>query len=150
MARQDWKAAISTLEDVLALKPDHKEAKALKAHSIKERDAAELLEDGESLIEKGKHEEAKLILKKVPTGTKAYERAKTTLEHTDRTLAYNYLTEATTLAKSKKKKDWVKAHAKFVSSIELNSTDKTALERLRKLEKKMKKKRVRFKAYSPS
>lgn len=150
MARQDWKAAISTLEDVLALKPDHEEAKTLKAQSIKERDAAELLEDGESLIEKGKHEEAKLILKKVPADTKAYERAKTTLEHTNRTLAYNYLTEATTLAKSKKKKDWVKAHAKFVSSIELNNADKTALERLRKLEKKMKKKRVRFKAYSPS
>jgi len=138
------------LEDLLALKPDNADAKKLKAQSIKERDAAELLEDGEALIEKGKHEEAKLILQKVAKDTKAYERASSTLEHTNRTLAFNYLTEATALAKSKKKSNLLKAHAKFIESIELSDKNQTAKERLAKLEKRMKKKRIKFKAYQPN
>lgn len=147
--RGDWDVAIGAYDEALDLSPDDDELLAAKKQAQLEREAAEQLEKGEELSEQGKHEEARKVLDEVPEGTRAHKRAQDTLEHVNRTLAFNYKSEAIRLASKRSKKDLRKAHEKFVQALELVPDDEDALKRIASLEKKMRRRRVKFDAYEP-
>lgn len=148
MSRKEWDVALASTKDLLALKPDMEVAKALKAQIIKEREASAQLEVAEGLIERGKHQDAKLLLEKIDSETKAYERAQTALERTNDTLAYNYKNEAVRLISRKRKRDLKRAHGQFIKALNLTPHDDDLIKRVRALEKKLKRKRVKFTAYA--
>ena len=137
-----------SFEDALALKPDATEVISLKAKATHEATALELLEDGEHLLEKGRHEEAQTTLMKIPKDTQAFERAQPTLSHIASTLAYNYRNEATRLSRSKRKEDWSEAHKKIVAALELDSSDAASKELLKSIEQQLKSKKIPFEPYT--
>ena len=145
--RRDWLGAVASFDDVLALKPDSQEAMDLKAKASKEADAVQMLEEGERLLEKGRHEEARTTLLKIPEDSQAFERAQPTLRHISSTLAYNYRNEATRLSRSKKKEDWLEAHRKVVSSLELDPTDAESKKLVEAIESQLKSKKIPFTAF---
>jgi len=146
--RRDWRGALVSFEDALALKPDATEVISLKAKATHEATALELLEDGEHLLEKGRHEEAQTTLMKIPKDTQAFERAQPTLSHIASTLAYNYRNEATRLSRSKRKEDWSEAHKKIVAALELDSSDAASKELLKSIEQQLKSKKIPFEPYT--
>ena len=147
MENSDWDAAIAAFDEAIELAPDNEEAKTNKANAAREKSADATLERGEELIEKGEHEEAKKILEEVPEDTKAHTRAKADLEHLNQTLAHNYKNEAIRLEKSGSKRSLKAAHEKFVQALELTPEDEDILKRTATLEKKMKRKRIKFTPY---
>lgn len=149
MERRDWRGAVASFDDVLALKPDSKDAAEAKSKAQKEADALDILEQGERLLEKGRHEEARNTLLKIPKDSKAFERAQPTLRHIVSTLAYNYRNEATRLSRSKRKEDWLEAHRKIVSALELDASDPEAIKLLEDIEAQLKAKKIPFSEYKP-
>lgn len=143
-ARRDWAGALSSIDDALALKPDHAEALALKAKAQNEASAMQLLEEGERLLERGRHEEARATLQKIPAETQAYTRAVPTMNHIISTLGYNYRNEAMRLSRSKKKEDWLEAHKRISAALELNAADTDALKLLEEIEGQLQAKNVEF------
>lgn len=149
LGRYEWTKAIGTFDEVLALAPDHPNAREKKAQATREREAAEQLERGEELSEQGKHEDASEIFKKIPKGTHAYERAQRDLKHARSTIAYNLKNEALRLSKDSGKKQLKEAHDKIVRALTLVPDDADALALARELEKKMDRARVKHTPYSP-
>lgn len=147
IGRRDWRGAISSIDDALAIKPDLAEATQLKEKAMREADAMSTLEEGERLLEKGRHEEARTTLLNIPQDTYAFERAKPTLTHIVSTLTYNYRNEAMRLLRSKKKEDWLDAHKRVVAALELDKADAEASKLLGDVESQLKAKNVPFTPY---
>lgn len=147
LGRYEWTKAIGTFDEVLALAPDHPDARDKKARATREREAAEQLERGEELSEQGKHEDASEIFKKIPKGTHAYERAQRDLKHARSTIAYNLKNEALRLSKDSGKKPLKEAHDKIVRALALTPEDADALALVRELEKKLDRARVKYDKY---
>lgn len=149
-ARDDanWDLLADTGAEILAIAPDDEAAAEMKRQAVREQDAATLVEQGGSYSEKGSYDEARKILEEVPKDTQAYKNAQTSLDHIYRTLTYNYKNEARDF--EKRKKTWKQAHSLLVKALVLTPEDADALKRVNKLERDMKKKRIRFKAYEPA
>ena len=142
MERREWEVAIATFDDALALSPENAAAAEGRARAVRERDAEAMLEKGEILSEQGKHEEARAALLEVPEGTEAHQRASSTLNHLNKTIAYNLRTEATRLMKDGKKKDLLEAHQLLERSLSLVPDDEDTTRRLETLRARMKKKGI--------
>jgi len=135
--QKDFSGAMVTLDDVLALTPDHTEAQALKAQVSKEVVALNLLEEGERLLERGQHEEARESLLKIDESTNAFSRAQPTLKHINSSLAYRFSNEALRLSRSTKKEDWVEAKAKAQNALEFDPDDEKTAALLLEIDKKL-------------
>lgn len=149
-ARDDanWDTLSSVSREILSISPDDEEALAMKTQAAREQDAASLVKQAGTFAEKGSYEEARNILETVPEDTQAYANARASLEHIYRTLAHQYKTEALDL--EKKRSTWKEAHTLLIKAIKLTPDDESLLQRIQKLEKNMKKRRIRFTAYEPA
>ncbi len=146
---RNWTAAASSSEDLLALAPGNTEFIDLKNRVRVEKDAADLLERGEELSERGKHGDAQEILLQIPAGTIAFEAAQSTLGHVNKTLAYNLKAEANRLFNDRSKKDnAIEAHNKVVQALELVADDSEALLLVSKIEIQLEKKKIKFEPYA--
>ena len=140
-SRNDWAQAQHNYQEILALAPkDAKAAEGLERVRI-EKEAMALVQEGETLSETGKHEEAKVTLEKIPPGTKARERANQTLAHLDRTLAYKYKSQAETLMKRPTKRNLTRAYTLLSKAQALTPDDQGIHTHLQTLTDTMKKKR---------
>lgn len=144
IAQRDFQAAQVSVDDLLALVPDHPEALKLKDSVAKEVIAANLLEDGERLLEKGQHSEARDALMRIEKDTHAFERAQPTLTHINSTLAYKLSNEAVRLSRSRDKEDWLEARQKALSALEYEPGDEKTEKLVAEIEKKLKDKKVKF------
>lgn len=151
MERRDWAGAATAFDEVLALSPQHDEAKALKTQSLAEQAAQEQFEDGESQVEQGRHRDALRTFEGIPEGTVAHTRAKDHIAHVKQTLAYNLRSEALQLSKQNKlkKKDLLDAHAKVKEALQLNPDDDDSLGLVRDIEEKLDKKKWSYEPYRP-
>lgn len=149
-AREDanWDTLSSLSREILSISPNDEDALAMKTQAAREQDAASLVKQAGTFAEKGSYEEARNILETVPEDTQAYANARASLEHIYRTLAHQYKTEALDL--EKKRSTWKEAHALLVKAMKLTPEDESLLQRIQKLEKNMKKRRIRFTAYEPA
>ncbi len=143
----NWDMLADTGNEILAIAPDDEQAVAMKEQAVREQDAATLVEQGGAYSEKGSYEQARKILEEVPEDTQAYKNAQTSLAYIYRTLAYNYKNEASEF--EKKRKTWKKAHTLLVKAAELTPEDDKLIARITKLEKNMKKRKIRFSPYEP-
>ncbi len=144
MERKEWEAAAGTFEEILALKPDHVQAKELRATAQIEAEAKSKYERGEILVEGGRHRDARDVLKEISEDTAVYDKAQKTLAQIDKTLAHNLRNEAARLAKSKSKTDLLDAHEKLKESLKLVPEDEETKALLDDLEQKMKKRKIKF------
>ena len=142
----NWALLESTSREILALSPEDQSAQRTKELAAHEQEAASLLDQSGRYVERGEYEEALKILRKVPEDAQAHKNAQSSITHIRRTLAHNYKNEAAAL--EKKSSSWKKAHALLVKAAEISEApDDELLERIEALEKKMRKRRVRFQAY---
>lgn len=149
MGRLDWDGAQTALGELRALQPAHAELDELEAKIKREREAATLLDQGEELSEKGQHEEARVIMMKVPEGSASHERAQENLEHLHRTLSYNDRTEAARLIKQGSKKSLLEAHERLKRAVTLRPEDEEPRKQLDALEATLSKKKIKFTALEP-
>ncbi len=141
----DWDTLASLSKEILSLVPDDQEAISMKEQAAKEQDAATMVKQASTFAEKGSYEEARSLLNEVPEDTQAHKNAVASLEHINRTLAHNYKNEATSL--EKKRRTWKDAHELLVKAAKLTPEDEALLKRIEDLERKMKKRRIRFEAF---
>lgn len=146
--QRDFQAALSQINDALALLPDHAEAQTLKASVNEEVVALNLLEEGERLLERGRHEEARETLLRIGADTDAHARAIPTLKHISSSLAYKFSNEALRLSRGTKKDEWIEAHEKAKRALEYDEEDTKTIELIKEIEAKLTKERVPFEPYS--
>ena len=147
--RREWQQALGTIDEVLAHDPSNQKALELRERTQREIRASELLERGENYSEEGRHADARAVLAKIPENTVAHSRAQPTLEHVEKTLAYNYKNEAIHLIKKGDGVDNLReAHEKLVRALALSPDDKEALELVREVERGLRKKNVDFEKYA--
>lgn len=148
MERREWQSAIVALDEVVALDPTNKQAQLLKRRAQREQKAQELLRRGEEFSEQGRHADARAILAKIPEDTVARDKATPTLEHVEKTLAYNYKTDAIRLLKDDEDVSTLReAHDKLTKSLELMPGDDEAVELIRDVEQKLEREDAKFERY---
>ncbi len=147
MESRDWKGAIAAFDEALTISPGHPEATKSREVAEREYKAVQTLEKGERLVEEGRHNEAKETLESIPEDTDAATRAKPTLQHIRSRLAYTLRNDAMRMMKSKKKHDLVEAHVKLREALALKPDDDKALELIKELEPKLKKKKLPYEPY---
>ena len=135
--QEEWDAAIEVFNEVLALKPNHSEAKTLRENARREKKAEKQYEKGVKLSEEGEHKRALETLEGIPDGTIAADQAEATLEHVRKTIGFNLRNEAKKLITSSDGDDWKKAHEKLDRATSLAPDDEKAAALLEELESKM-------------
>ena len=93
----NWEAATTTFDEALALSPGHEEAQELLGRVEYEREASEILAEGEALSQEGRHSEAREKLLTIPEDTLASDRAEPTLAHLNRTISHSLMSSANRL-----------------------------------------------------
>jgi len=134
---EDWDAAIEIFNEALALKPNHEQAKDLRARARREKEAETLYEKGVKLSEEGDHDEALSTLEEIPEGTVAHEQAQMTLEHVRKTIGFRLRNEAEPLVESGSSTNWKRAHEKLQRATSLVPDDEKAASLLEKVRGKM-------------
>lgn len=148
MEREKWDLAIASFDEVLAVEPENADATKSLQQAKLEKSAAELFERGAELSESGKFEEAKKTLTKVPSDTTSSEQAAKMLDDISQSLSFAYKSEAMKLLKKgKRKKTLLEAHDKLVLALQHNPEDADAKSEIDKLEKTLKKRRIKFDSY---
>jgi pSer/pThr/pTyr-binding forkhead associated (FHA) protein len=147
MARKDWEGAVSTFDELLALKPDAEKAKKLRERAQIEAEAKSKYERGEILVEGGRHRDAREVLAEISEDTAVYDKAQNTLMQINKTLAHNLRNEAARLSKSKSKSDLLDAHEKLKESMSLVPDDDETRALLDDLEKKLKRRKIKFESF---
>ncbi|MGM0557710.1 MAG: FHA domain-containing protein [Myxococcota bacterium] len=148
LQRREWQSAILALDEVIALDPTNKQAQQLKRRAQREQKAQELLRRGEEFSEQGRHADARAILAKIPEDTVAHEKASPSLDHVEKTLAYNYKTEAIRLLKEDNSVSTLReAHDKVTKSLELMPDELETIELVREIEEKLERKDADFDRY---
>ncbi len=146
LAMGNWDAATTTLDEALALAPEHDQAQALRAQVSVEREAAELLSRGESLSEQGLHEDARALLLQIPQGTRSAQRAEPTLAHLNRTVSYNLRSEATRDLR-RGETDLLEIHQKVVQALQIIPEDQEARDLLAEVEERLEEEGVEFEPF---
>jgi ABC transport system ATP-binding/permease protein len=150
MRRREWTKAIAAFDEVLALVPDDESAQELRQQARHEQAAHELLRKGEELGEQGRPDDARQVLSEIPEDTIAYQRARPTIEHLEKTLAHNLKNEVMRTLKEPalSAEQMQSAHAKLVRSLSYAPDDEQTLELVRQLEGRMEKKNLDFQRYA--
>lgn len=147
--QRDFQAALIHINDALALVPDHSEAQTLKSTVNEEVVALNLLEEGERLLERGRHEEARDTLLRIGKDTDAFSRATPTMKHINTSLAYKYSNEALRLSRGTKKTEWIEAHEKVKRALEFDPQDTKSIALVKEIEGLLSQKRITFEPYAP-
>ena len=132
----NWEGARVAFEDALALDPEHGEAQEQLERIDFERDAAELLVEGQQLSEDGHHTEARKVLLEIPEDTLARQRAQSTLNHLNRTISHRLESEANRLRRQSNASDddLEQAHGKAAEALSIHPEDEDLAELVREIE----------------
>jgi pSer/pThr/pTyr-binding forkhead associated (FHA) protein/outer membrane protein assembly factor BamD (BamD/ComL family) len=98
--RKKWDEAIDTLNEALAVEPNHPKAKQLRKRARREKDADQLYDKGVELSQEGEYRKALEILQKIPEETTAFERSESTREHVRKTISFRLRNKAKKLLSS--------------------------------------------------
>ena len=137
LQEQNWDKAIDAFNEVLALNPEHAQAKKLREKAREEKKAMSLYDKGIELSGAGEHREAMEMLEEIPEGTAAHQRAQSSLEHIRSTIAFNLRSEAEKLVDSGGEQELKDAHEKLVRAVSLASDNAKTREMLSDLESRL-------------
>ncbi|MEM1349584.1 MAG: FHA domain-containing protein [Myxococcota bacterium] len=147
LAQHDWDTALAKARALKELAPDHASAERIRERAKLELKAEETLERAEVLSAEGEYERSLDLLDQLPRKTRAYWRSRDTLDYVERTLAHRYRNEGKLLERALSIEKMLPAHGLYVKAMELDPDDEDTLERLRRLEERMRQVDVRFVRY---
>ncbi len=132
----NWEGARVAFQNALEVDPESTEAQAELERVDIERDAAELLVEGQQLSEDGHHSDAREVLLSIPEGTVARQRAQSTINHLNRTISHRLESEANRLRRRSDATDddLVEAHAKAVEALSIMPDDEGISELVTEIE----------------
>lgn len=142
----NWDAASAAFDEALDLSPQHEEARRLRDQVALERTGAELLTRAAALNEQGRHSEARQLLLEIPAETLAGQRAAPTLDHVNRTVAFNLKTEANRMLR-RGDGDLLEIHEKFVEALAISPDDEEIRESLASVEEQLTKSGKEFQSF---
>ncbi len=139
----NWDRAIASFDDALSLSPGHSEAKRLRDRVEIEREAAQVLEEGQQLSQQGRHSDAREVLLSIPEGTLAQERAEPTLAHLNRTISHNLISTANRQLRRDDEEELLEAHQNAARAHSIQPTDDSR-ELLDTVEERLEEKDIEF------
>lgn len=144
----NWEAASAAFDEALAVEPQNANAQALRQRVAREREGAEILTRVENLSEEGRHSEARDLVNEIPDDTFAFERARPTIAHLDRTVAYNLRSEASRLLR-RSDDNLAEVHERLIQALEIEPDNDETRDLLKTTEEQMRQKGLAFQPYSP-
>jgi pSer/pThr/pTyr-binding forkhead associated (FHA) protein len=143
---KDWVAAITQLNRAVEFKPTEREIQGLLAKARAEQGNQAALRRGDDLFAMGRLEEARKVLEGIP-GNSAYHKAVAgKLKEITARLVRKYMQDGKIALRKRRLKD---AHDLMVKALDADPTDVAGLKQLRKVERKLKKKRIDFEKWTP-
>ena len=130
-------SAAGSFDEALDLAPDHEQARQLRDRIDEEQQGLQLLEEGRSLYEEGRHSDARDTLLQIPEQTRARERASETLAHVDGTIRHNLTTEARRLMRQGDDDELRRAHDKLSEAHHIDPDDETVQDLIEQVEDKL-------------
>lgn len=147
MAAHDGKKARSLAESVLALDPIHGEAKAALSRLAELEAADAALERAGALVASGEVAEAYAILSEVPLDLPQAEAARARGAELQKSAIEDALDKAR--SEATRTSGWRSAHRRYRLVLDLDPRHPRALEGLRALERKMRKRKMGFDPWRP-
>ena len=125
METGSWERAIASFDEALSLSPGHEEAQRLRSRVDTEREASEILAEGQALSQQGSHSDAREMLLSIPEGTLASDRAEPTLAHLNRTISHNLMSTANRMLRRGDEDDLLEAHEMAAKAHSIKPTDES-------------------------
>lgn len=133
----NWEEATAAFQEAYDKNPDDDTARKLRDQVTVEQQAADRLEEGRELIERGQHSEARQVLLEIPEHTRADRRAESIRTHLDQTLVHNLRTEANRLMRSDDEDDLEAAREKLDEALAISPDDDDLLEMAGELDEEL-------------
>lgn len=132
----NWEAASAAFDEALAIAPQNQEARSLRDRVSLERQGAEILARVENLSEEGRHSQARELVREIPSGTIAAERAQPTVAHLNRTVLFNIKSDANRLLR-RGNDDLREAHQRLGEALQIDPEDNEVQELIAEAESRM-------------
>ncbi len=143
---KDWEGAIDQLNKAVEFNPTEREIQALLGKARAEQGHQAALRRGDDLFAMGRLEEARKVLEGIAGNSTYHAAVAGKLKEIKGRLAKKYLQDGKTATRKKRYKE---SHDLLVKALDADPTDDGALKLLRKVERKLKKKRIDFDPWKP-
>lgn len=146
VAAKEWEGAIDQLNRAVEFNPTEPEIQGLLAKARAEQGYQAALRRGDDLFAMGRLEEARKVLEGIPGTSSYYKAVAGKLKEIKGRLAGKYLQDGKTAYRKKRYKE---AHDLLVKALDADPTEDGALKQVRKVERRLKKKKIDFDPWSP-
>jgi pSer/pThr/pTyr-binding forkhead associated (FHA) protein len=144
---KEWEGAIEQLGRAVEFNPTEREIQGLLAKARAEQGHQAALRRGDDLFAMGRLEEARKVLEGIPGNSGYHAAVAGKLKEIKGRLAKKYFQDGKTASRKKRYKE---AHDLLIKALDADPTDDSALKLVRRIERKLKKKRIDFEPWSPS